>query len=180
MGRIEPHAAGVERLRIDGKSADVPVVYVAAGEHVAEADDQGRAIRKVVRVAPGELVSVTLAPEPKKEPAVIVLGPPPPPPVAPPSRRPLPPAVPIVGLVLTAAAGGLTLASGLDTRSKRDAFLEDRTQPRLDDAYASQTRTNVLIATTAGLGVVTAVLAGFFTEWSGAHASERSGVASAP
>lgn len=176
MGRIEAHAAGVERLRLDGKSVDAPVVYVAAGEHLAEADDGARAVRKVVRVAAGELVSVTLAAESKKEPPVIVLGPPPPPVVLP-ARKPLPPAVPIVGLVFTAAAGGFAIASGFDTRSKRDDFLGDRTQTRLDDAYASQTRTNVLIATSAGLGVITAVLAGLFTEWSGARASEQGQVA---
>lgn len=169
MGRIEPHAAGVEKLRLDGKVVAAPVIYVAAGEHVAEADDKGRPVRKVVRVAAGELVSVTLAPEPKAAP---VVGPPPPPVIA---RKPLSPIVPIIGGVLMAAAGGLAIASGLDTRSKRDDFLDDRTQLRLDDAFSSQTRTNVLIGTTAGLGLISGVIAVFFTDWS-SSSSERSAV----
>jgi hypothetical protein len=179
MGRIEPHAAGVEKLRLDGKAVEAPVVYVAAGEHIAEADDKGRLVRKVVRVTAGELVSVTLAPEPKSAP-VVVVGPPPPPPIAPaPARKPLSPVVPLIGGVLTAVAGGLAIASGLDTRSKRDDFLDDRTQPRLDDAFASQTRTNVMIGTTAGLGVITGVIAIFFTDWSGGSTSEGSTMAGA-
>jgi hypothetical protein len=175
MGRIEAHAAGVEKLRLDGKPVEAPVVYVAAGEHVAEADDKGRPVRKVVRVTAGELVSVTLAPEARRDP--VVVGPPPPPVVAPPpaqARKPLSPIVPIVGGALTVAAGAFAIVSGLDTTSKRDAFLDDRTQPRLDDAFSSQTRTNVLIGTTAGLGVITGVIALFFTDWSGGSTSERS------
>jgi hypothetical protein len=177
MGRIELHASGVDKLRLDGKGVDAPIVYVAVGEHVAEADDKGRSVRKVVRVAAGELVSVTLAPEPKVAP--VVVGPPPPPPVPEPARKPLPPAVPIIGAVLTVAAGGLAIASGLDTRSKRDAFLDDRTQPRLDEAFSSQTRTNILIGTTAGLGIITGVIAIFFTDWGGGRSSERSDLAGA-
>ena len=166
LGRIELHAAGVEKLRLDGKPVEAPVLYVAAGEHVAEADDKGRAIRTVARVSAGELVSVTLAPEPRSAP----LGPPP----APlPPGKPLSPIVPMVGGALTAAAGGFAIVSGLDTRSKRDEFLADRTQARLDDAFSSQTRTNVLIGTTAGLAVISGVIAIFFTDWSGGATTER-------
>jgi hypothetical protein len=172
MGRIEPHAAGVERLRLDGKSVDAPVVYVAPGEHVAEADDAGKPVRKVVSVRAGEQVSVTLAPEPKAAPLV---GPPRSTgeiePAA--SKKPLSPAVVVIGAALTAVAGGLTVASGLDTIAKRDAFPGEPTQDRLDAAFASQTRTNVLIGTTVGLGVVTAVLAAFFTDWSGPGTAPR-------
>jgi hypothetical protein len=75
--------------------------------------------------------------------------------------------VTIIGGVLTAAAGGLTIVSGLDTKKKRDAFPDDRTQENLDQAFASQTRTNVLLGTTIGLGVITGVIALFFTDWDG-------------
>ena len=47
---------------LDGKDVDAPVVYVAPGEHVAEANDKGTRVRKVVSVAAGAQVSVTLAP----------------------------------------------------------------------------------------------------------------------
>ncbi len=166
VGRIEPHVAGVDKLKLDGKLVDAPVIYVAPGEHVAEADDNGESVRKVVRVAAGEVVSVTLAPPLKVAPPI---GPPKGDVVAPPeSRRPLPPIVPIAGLVLTAAAGGFAIWSGLDTTTKRDTFLDDKSsQANLDAAFASQTRTNVLIGTTAGLAVITAVIAVFFTDWGG-------------
>lgn len=170
LGRIEPHAAGVDKLRLDGKSVDAPVVYVAPGEHVAEGDDHGARVRKVVSVRAGEQISVTVSPDPKPSP---VVGPPRGEAAIEPARKPLPPLVPVLGGVLTAVAGGFMIASGLDTRSKRDAFLDDKTQDRLDAAFASQSRTNVLLGTTIGLGVVTGVIAVFFTEWSGPAAPAR-------
>lgn len=178
MGRIEPHAAGVDKLRLDGKVVDAPVVYVAPGEHVAEADDKGKRVRKVVTVAAGAQISITLAPAPPPE---IVAPKNDTPSIGPPSsRKPLPPIVTVIGGVLTAAAGGFAIVSGLDTVSKRDAFLGDKTQPRLDDAFSSQARTNVFIGTTIGLGLLTGVVAVFFTDWSGGRGAERSDVAGRP
>ena len=75
--------------------------------------------------------------------------------------------------MLTIVASGLTIASGFDTVSKRDAFLDDKTQGRLDDAFSSQTRTNVLLGTSIALGVVTGVIALFFTDWSGSAIPPR-------
>jgi hypothetical protein len=175
LGRIEPHAAGVDKLRLDGKNVDAPVVYVAPGEHVAEGDDKGAHVRKVVTVRAGEQISVTVAPEPKVSP---VLGPPRSEAPTEPARKPLPPLVPLIGGALTAVAGGFTIASGLDTVSKRDAFLGDKTQDRLDTAFSSQSRTNVLLGTTIGLGVVTGVIAVFFTEWSGSVTPSKEASAS--
>ncbi len=172
LGRIEPHAAGVEKLRLDGKTVDAPVLYVAPGEHVAEGDDGGVRVRKVVTVRAGEQVSVTVAPDARPSP---VLGPPRggEPNERGPSRKPLSPIIPVVGGVLTAVVGGLTIASGLDTVSKRDAFLGDKTQDRLDTAFSSQSRTNVLLGTTIGLGALTAVVAVFFTDWSSSATPSR-------
>ena len=170
LGRIEPHAAGVEKLRLDGKSVDAPVLYVAPGEHVAEGDDGGVRVRKVVTVRAGEQVSVTVAHEAKPSP---VLGPPRGGEPDASSRKPLSPIIPVVGGVLTAVVGGLTIASGLDTVSKRDAFLGDKTQDRLDTAFSSQSRTNVLLGTTIGLGAITAVIVVFFTDWSGSATPSR-------
>lgn len=173
LGRIEAHAAGVDRLELDGKLVEAPVVYVAPGEHLAEADDKGTSVRKVVRVAAGEVTSITLAPAPKVAPPRE--GPPLPPRE---SRKPLPPIVPIIGGVLTLAAGGLAVWSGLDTREKRDTFLDDKSsQENLDAAFASQTRTNVLIGTSAGLAVITGVIAVFFTDWQGRGDTVRTGAA---
>lgn len=176
LGRVEPHAAGVDKLRLDGKDVSAPVVYVAPGEHVAEADDHGAPLRKVVSVRAGEQVSVTLAHDTKPAP---VLGPPPPADAHTPSasHKPLSPVVVVIGGALTAVAGGFTIASGLDTIAKRDSFPNEPTQSRLDDAFASQARTNVLIGTTIGLGVITGVLAAFFTDWEGSSHESREATA---
>lgn len=170
LGRIEPHAAGVEKLRLDGKDVQAPVVYVAPGEHVAEGDDKGTRVRKVVSVRAGEQISVTVAPEAKPEPAI---GPRRAVEAPEPARKPLSPIIPVVGGVLTAIVGGFTIASGLDTVSKRDAFLDDKTQDHLDMAFSSQARTNVLLGTTVGLGVITGVIAVFFTDWNGPATASR-------
>ena len=176
MGRIEPHASGVDKLKLDGKDVDAPAVYVAPGEHVAEANDKGTSVRKIVSVRAGEQVSVTLAPVP----APPMPGPPRKDEPVTPARRPLPPLVTVIGGVLTVAAGGFTIASGLDTQKQRDAFPDDRTQDRLDDAFASQTRTNVLLGTTIGLAVITGVIAIFFTDWGGSRDNVGSGLARQP
>lgn len=165
MGRIELHAFGVEQLKLDGKDVTAPDIYVAPGEHVAEADDKGKRVRRVVKVRAGEQISVSVAPDPVIAP---VVGPPRP---IEPARKPLPPIVTVVGGVLTVAAGSLSIVSGLDTKKKRDDFPTERTQDNLDTAFASQTRTNVLLGTTIGLGVITGVVALFFTDWGGKSAS---------
>jgi hypothetical protein len=173
--RIELRGTGgVTRLRLDGQEIDSEMVFVAPGEHVAEADDEdGGPVRKLVRVEAGQLISVTLSPD-----ADAVTADPSSPDdrdQAPDGRRSvdlgegLPPAVAIAGGVLTLVGVGVTVVAGLDTVSKRDAFLEDRTQARLDDAFASQTRTNVLLATTLTVAVVTGVIAVFFTDWKGSE-----------
>jgi antitoxin (DNA-binding transcriptional repressor) of toxin-antitoxin stability system len=170
MGRIELHASGVEQLKLDGKDVTAPDIYVAPGEHVAEADDKGKRVRRVVKVRAGEQVSVSVAPDP----VAPLVGPPRP---IEPARKPLPPIVTIVGGVLTVAAGSLTIVSGLDTKKKREDFPMERTQDNLDTAFASQTRTNILLGTTVGLGVITGVIALFFTDWGGKKSSSQVGVA---
>src|SRR5690606_30280718 len=146
------------------------VVYVAPGEHLAEADAPTGVVRKVIRVAPGELVSVTLTPdEPPGTDAPPPRGGESPTASADDDARRLSPAFAIAGGALSLVGAGVTVAAGLDTVAKRDAFLEDRTQSRLDDAFASQTRTNVLLAVTLSAAVVTGIVAVFFTDWSGRH-----------
>ena len=93
---------------------------------------EGVRVRKVVTVRAGEQVSVTVAPEAKPSPAARPAEEPrrgsSPSPRGSQCRR----SSPSIGGVLTAVAGGFTIASGLDTVSKRDAFLDDKTQDRLD------------------------------------------------
>jgi hypothetical protein len=93
---------------------------------------------------------------------------------------PLPPAVFWVGVGLTAVVGGITVWSGLDTqknpgpdkvRSECQANMAD-CQTLYQQGVDKQHRTNILIGTTAGLGVVTAVIGGFLTDWAGKKTAE--------
>jgi hypothetical protein len=160
IGRLELHTVGVAHVTVDGVVPNGETVYVAPGEHVVEADG---ALGKTVSVQAGETASVTLTP----------LPPPPPPEILPKPERPKKPLSPIVvyaGGALSLVAGGLFIGSGLDTVSKYDAYKSDRTQGKLDDAYASEARTNVLLGTAIGLAVITGVVAIFWTDWSGPRA----------
>jgi hypothetical protein len=175
VGRVEIHTApGIDKPRLDGKDADQPVVYVAPGEHVAEGMNGARPVRKVVRVSAGQTVSVTIAEEAPPPPKVVIVQAPPPA-EEPRGVRVLPPVVAIVGGALAVVGGGLTVASGLDTVSKKRAFLDDPTQPKLDDAFSSQTRTNVLLGTTIGVAVVSGVVALVFTDWKGRREPAKMG-----
>lgn len=98
----------------------------------------------------------------------------------------LPPWVFVAGAGLTAVSGGLLLWSGLDTQKNPgpDAVHEackgkSRDCGPFQDGLAKERRTNVLIATTAGVGVATAVIGAFFTDWSGKAASSSSETAKA-
>jgi hypothetical protein len=170
LGRIELHVAtGTSNLRLDGKPVEAPVVYVAAGEHLAEVDSPRGDVRKVVQAPSGQIVSVTLEPAPKPPAAASSSAP-----LAPLGPRAaragapgLPPFVFFAGAALSLASAGFAVASGLDTVDKRDAFLADPTEDRLAAGTSSQTRTNVVIGVTAGALVITAVVGLFFTDWGG-------------
>jgi hypothetical protein len=88
----------------------------------------------------------------------------------------LPPTVFWVGVGLTAVATGVTIWSGLDTQNNpgrdkvRDAcnaMPPTDCNSLYDQGRSKQTRTNVLIGVTSGVGVATAVIGAFFTDWSG-------------
>src|SRR6187402_546329 len=88
----------------------------------------------------------------------------------------LPPVVFIVGAGLTAVAGGITIWSGLDTqnnpgadkvRSTCQAGNTEECQSLYQKGVDSQHRTNILLGVTAGVGVATAVIGAFFTDWGG-------------
>jgi len=79
-----------------------------------------------------------------------------------------------VGAGLTAAAGGVTIWSGLDTqnnpgpdRVRDECAGQGESCPLYKEGRSKQLRTNVLIGVTAGLGVTTVLIAAFATNWSG-------------
>jgi hypothetical protein len=85
------------------------------------------------------------------------------------------PAFFISALVATAAVGGVTIWSGVDTRNNpgpdavRTACVGQGTScPEYQDGLAKETRTNALIGATAGAGALTIVFA-ILTNWGGSE-----------
>lgn len=178
LGKIVAHSSGPTDLKIDEAANDPDGVYVPPGEHTVSGTYRGKPIRKSVTVTAGQTLSVTLEP------------PPPPPPIAPPPPPPKPEGLHVpflvfaAGGVLTLAAGGVMVWSGLDSKSKRDRYREDynagtATRDQLDAGNATQLRTNVLIGVTAGLGALTAASA-FFVDWNGSTSKSRTGLSVQP
>jgi hypothetical protein len=62
---------------------------------------------------------------------------------------------------------GVTVWSGIDTNKARTNFNAHPTQAGLDAGQGKQTRTNVLLGATAVVGVATAVVGLFATDWHG-------------
>lgn len=81
-------------------------------------------------------------------------------------------------LVATAAVGGVTIWSGVDTIKSpgkdgvREACAGLGTDcPEYREGRQKQLRTNILIGTTAGMGALTAIFAIFVTDWGGTGAT---------
>jgi hypothetical protein len=162
-----------------GRRSTERTIYVAPGKYTVRAGWSGdRSSSQQVdatRGAQGELQF--------EAPATPVA--PAPPPVTPtPNDKPniedrshaaggLPPAVFWVGVGLTAVAGGVSIWSGLDTKSNpgpdqvRSACQAN--SPECPTLYQQgldrQHRTNILLGVTAGMGVATGLIGAFFTDW---------------
>lgn len=85
------------------------------------------------------------------------------------------------GVGLTAVLGGVTVWSGIDTTKNpgTDAVRAACNSPGqancgslYDQGKSHELRTNILIAATSVVGAATAVIGGFFTNWSGKKAPE--------
>jgi hypothetical protein len=155
----------VSNPQLDGKAAKEGLSYVAPGEHVLTADDQGgKAIRKLVPVKAGEIVSVTLSHEEEKKPKVIVVEK-----AVPVPTKPLSPWFVVGGGVLTAGGVAATIYLGLQTLDKKQAFLDggSHDQDLFDAANRAQLETNIALGATIGVAVITTAVALFFTDWHG-------------
>lgn len=83
-----------------------------------------------------------------------------------------------VGLGLTAVMGGVSIWSGIDTQNNPgQGKVRDACQARREDCQTlyqqgldNQHRTNLLLGVTAGLGVATAVIGAFFTDFGSSKA----------
>ena len=85
----------------------------------------------------------------------------------------------VAGVVATAAVGGVTVWSGVDTVNNpgQDAVREQCVGlgtecPAYQDGVAKQTRTNILIGATAGTAALTALFGLLVTDWGGDEAEQ--------
>jgi hypothetical protein len=97
-------------------------------------------------------------------------------------RNGLPPAVFIAGLGATAVLAGVTIWSGIDTqnnpgpgRVQRECI--DTSCDLYQEGLSKQHRTNALIAVTGVVGVATAVIGAFFTDFGGGADKNKAVVA---
>src|SRR5262249_46138613 len=140
-----------------------------------------RDLEKNVSIEAGGAVSVTLA-EPASDGADATPTPPSPPPArdtAPAPSSGWSPWVVAAGSGITLVLTGLTIWSGVETVNSAHAFDGAPSQAALDSGRAQQTRTNVLLASAIGVGVLTGVAGVWLVDWKGRN-SGRVGFGLAP
>jgi hypothetical protein len=137
--------------------------WVLVGSHRVVVDGgNGQRQAFQVRVDPGATVPVEAASSP---PGLL-------PPPSPPPRDMgdgsggMSPAWFWAGLGLSAALGGATIASAIDTQAKHDAFKSEPSLARSNDGVDAQLRTNLLFAGTAAAAVASGVVGLLFVRWS--------------
>ena len=174
-GRVRVDCTGRPcRVSIDARPVDLAApAIVLAGPHRVAIDVGGAVTTKDIVVPGTHEVDVVLPPPPP--PAT----PPPPPPTPVATQHPtedskgLSPAWFVTALGATAVAGGLAIASGIDTVNQHNSFVEkgcgsSGADPGCstiaNDGRYAQIRTNV-IASVAGVLGVTAITLAFFVTW---------------
>jgi hypothetical protein len=184
VGRIRPECVAPPCLAAIDGAASPPneAAVVRVGSHTVTVEGSSGSVTRVVTVAPDD--TVVVRPEPAPTPAPAPAPAPTPAPAPAPARAlgpaPTPaqdsggmsPAWFYVGLGATAIAGGLTIASGVDTANQHSTFQTkcggsspDPSCARLrSDGQSAQLRTNVALGVTAGLAAVTGVIV-FFVRW---------------
>ena len=163
-----------------GRRATDRTVFLISGTYAVRAGWPGdRSLSKSVEAIKGESGTVEFrAPEVVVEPAPVaapVVTQPKPVEDEPAKSGKLPPAVFFVGAGVTAVLGGVTLWSGIDTQNNpgadrvREACSSGSSEcdSLYQDGLGKQHRTNALLGVTAGVGVATAVVGMFFTDWGG-------------
>lgn len=186
-----PCVLAVGTRGIPGEASTRWVVYLDPGSATVSASFTGesKGAQKAIEATAGGSSDVRFEPEdssakPPPKPPIEK------PPVTEPPKSPLTPATPdtdktsgsgispaffISALVATAAVGGVTIWSGIDTRNNpgpdgvRTACVGQGTScPEYQDGLAKETRTNALIGATAGAGAIT-ILFAILTDWGGSE-----------
>jgi hypothetical protein len=114
-----------------------------------------------------EIVATAPPAPPAPEPAIVTVTAPAP---APSGIAPTPSGIAptwfFVGVGVTALVGGASIASGVDTANKHEAFAADRSNTQLasDGRFADQ-RTTALVVATGGVAVVTGIVGLLLVRW---------------
>jgi hypothetical protein len=186
------------KLDLDGKLQEFPSFFLPPGtsHKLVATFNTGEAEPQTIEGEAGSSRSVEfIAPPPPPETPDPITSKP-----APPSeeldRKPLAPLYTFIGAGLTGALAIGTVISGIDASAGAPDYdkaadkanaacaagepdcqsLYDAAQRLLKDGQSKETRTNILIGATAVVGVGTAVIAIFLTDWSSDHdAAEDTG-----
>jgi hypothetical protein len=160
-------------LSVDGRAltlsvAEKHVFYLAPGDTLLEVNfGDAQVIRKVMARAGARIDLNVVAPVRKEKPATASTSARPVRPAlaAAPARGGWPRTVLYVGAGVTAALGGVTIWSALDTSAAHDDYVARPTSSGWDDGRAKQLRTNLLLGATAAAAITTTVIAIYFTDW---------------
>lgn len=177
LGRVQVDAADASDLQLDAKPILLDVTYVDPGDHVVSADFDGKHVERHVNVVAGSLERVLLEPPAAQKTAEPDTTPPPEDvrhDTSPAAHHGLPKGFFFAGAAATVVLAGVTVWSGLDTNSARSDYNQHPTSQGLDDGIAKEHRTNILLGATAVVGVATAVVGLFATDWKPAEAHDVS------
>lgn len=157
---------------LDGASFETGSArYVAVGKHRLSVTRASSATPELfdVTIEPGktvELIPAASAPIDANAAGGAAVSAPVAPVAARDERRGLSPVWFWVAAGATAIGAGVSVVSGLDTKSKHDAFVADRSSTQAsNDGKASEQRTILLLAGTGVLAVATAALGLFAVDW---------------
>jgi hypothetical protein len=182
LAKLEIHADGITDITVDDAPVDSGAIYVTPGTHIIKGKSaDGSAVHQEKDVRAGDDVSLALVappPAPSPPPSTDASPAPAPAPETSASTRSWPPLVVWIGGGATLALAGVTVWSGLDTVAQKNTFEQNPTrQDVLSKGQSAQLRTNVLLAATGGVGLLTAAAAVFFVDWHGHASSETNGTA---
>jgi hypothetical protein len=185
----EPCDLVIDTKLVHGRPTNTRTLFVPAGTYSLRAGwSHARAERKPIEATAGGKAELAFqAPPVPEEPAEEPSGAPPPEQAPPPepdvrveAKGGWSPTVFWVGVGLTGVAGIATVWSGIDTLNNPG---EDRVRdecvglgescPAYQDGLANERRTNILLGVTAVLGVATAAIGAFATDWQGGDTAEQ-------
>jgi hypothetical protein len=171
LGRVEIEDRGALEVQLDGDLPEVELTYVDPGDHLVTGKFGDKTVQRKISVVAGSLVHVALdppkpasAPGPNEEPDFDTKRDVEKDETA--KSKGMSPTLFYVGLGATVVLGGVTIWSGLDTNKARSDYDAHPTQAGLDDGRSKQSRTNLLLGATAVVGVGTAVVGLFLTDFS--------------